>query len=71
MSGLGSELSLEAEMILQKIVEDFEALDQAIEAAIARLQAGDGGPGIEALLRAREAARRGAELARDKVRSES
>jgi len=59
--------SRDAEVILKKIVEDFDELDRAIEDAIARLQASTGGPaGIEALLRAREAVRKGAALARQK-----
>jgi hypothetical protein len=72
MNDFGGETSLEAEMILKKIVEDFERLDSALDAAIAGLQVGNGGHGgIEALLRAREAVRKGAALARDKVGSES
>jgi hypothetical protein len=68
MNDCGAEPSLEAEMILKKIVEDFEQLDRAIDGAIARLQAGGGEhDGVEALLRAREAVRKGAALARDKV----
>ena len=71
MSEHGHEPSLEAAMILKKIVDDFEQLDLAIDEAIARFRAGSGGPGgIEALLRAKEAVRKGAALAREKVRSD-
>jgi len=70
MDERGGEPSPEAEIILKKIVEDFEQLDRAIEEAILRLEEGEGGGrDIETLLRALEAVRRGAELARDKVGS--
>ena len=62
--GIG-ETALETETILKKIVADFEELDRAIDAAILRLEAGSVScEGVEALLRAKEAVRKGAALAR-------
>jgi len=60
----GNERHLEAQLILAKIVADFEELDRAINAAITHLKENDGkATEIEALLRAREAARQGTSLA--------
>jgi uncharacterized protein YdcH (DUF465 family) len=63
-----SESKLEAEAILKKIVADFEQLDRAIDAAITLLdESQSSAEEIEALRRARKAARKGAALARSNV----
>ena len=58
----------EAKELLNKIVADFEALDQTLDSAIALLKAGNKpGGDVVALERAREAARKGAQLAKNNV----
>jgi hypothetical protein len=56
----------DAEAILRQVVADFEQLDRTIDKAIQLLEQGRGGEAA-ALRRAREAARKGAELAKSKV----
>jgi hypothetical protein len=71
MDDCRSNRQLEAEVILRKIIADFEQLDLAIDSAITDLQAGSGpAEDIEVLERARDAARKGAALARNKIDSE-
>jgi hypothetical protein len=69
MNDCGREGEGETEAILNKIAADFEALDRMIETAIALLKTGDGSNGTDlaALEKARDAARKGAALARGKV----
>ena len=71
MDDCGSEPQVEAEEILKKIAADFEQLDRAIDSAMVLLKAANGGDkDVEALRRAREAARKGAALAKSKAGSE-
>jgi hypothetical protein len=60
---------LEAEGILRKVLSDFEQLDRTIDKAISLLKErkGSAAKEIDALGRAREAARKGAALAKTKV----
>jgi hypothetical protein len=69
MDDCETERQLDAEAILRKVIADFEQLDRTIDLAIELLQnAQDGAKtDIDALERAREAARKGAELARSKI----
>ena len=69
MDDCETERQLDAEAILRKVIADFEQLDRTIDLAIELLQnAQDGAKtDIDALQRAREAARKGAELARAKL----
>ena len=58
----------QVEVILRKIIKDFERLDAEIDSAIAVLEAGNGEvDDLEALQRAKEAARNGAAIARRKL----
>jgi len=61
-----SEALAGADAILNKIAADFEALDIAIDAAIAHLNGskGQAAKDVTALLRAKDAARKGAALAK-------
>jgi hypothetical protein len=61
-----SEALAGADAILSKIAADFEALDIAIDAAIVHLtgNAGEAAKDVTALLRAKEAAQKGAALAK-------
>ena len=67
-----TEKLIEAEGILRKVVSDFEQLDRTIEKAIDHLKGGkkSAAKEIDALRRAREAARKGAALAKSKVDTE-
>lgn len=62
----------ETRRILTKIIADFEQLDCAIEAVMKDLQAAPGlvDDDVEALQRARDAARKGALLAKSKLDSQ-
>ena len=71
MNECSSQSELEAEVILRKIIADFEQLDRAIDSAIAALKAGQGQAGdVEALERARKAVRKGATLAKSHIASD-
>jgi len=70
MNECSSQSELEAEVILRKIIADFEQLDRAIDSAIATLKAGQGqADDVEALERARKAVRKGAALAKRHIGS--
>jgi hypothetical protein len=70
MDHCSDESQLEGEVILKRIIADFEQLDHAIDAAIALLNSGAGSAEeIETLRRARKAAQRGAALARTSLGS--
>jgi hypothetical protein len=71
MNECSSQSELEAEVILRKIIADFEQLDRAIDSAIVTLKGGQGqADDVEALQRARKAVRRGASLAKRHVGSD-
>jgi hypothetical protein len=64
-------LQVETGVILRKIIADFEQLEREIDSAIAAAEAGKSqAEDIAALRRAKEAARRGAALAKDKAESD-
>jgi hypothetical protein len=72
MDECNTERQLDAEVILRKVIADFEQLDHTIDLAIELLRNGKSGArqDIAALRRAREAARKGAALAKSKVASD-
>jgi hypothetical protein len=72
MDDCNAERQIDAEAILRKVVADFEQLDRTLDLAIDLLQNGkdEVRKDLEALRRAREAARKGAALARSKVGGE-
>lgn len=68
MDNLRPSAQLDVEHLLEKIVDDFEHLERAIESAIARIKDSGGlASEVASLERARLAARRGAALARQRI----
>ena len=68
MNNRADEVHFDAEVILNEITRDFEQLERAIELALARLEAtaGQNETAIATLRRARNAAQKGAALAKNR-----